>query len=123
MKTFLFFVVICVLGFATGYHRGYTSAVADDNEEKLQQMFDESAAVISEIRVLTADAQAAVADVRKTEQKRNSDGEVRREEMSEAMRTDKCAGAVVPVAVSNGLLRKSKGANPLDSRASTGKPD
>lgn len=123
MKTFLWLIVISVGGYASGYYRGYTGAIADDNEEKLQRMFDESEAVIGEMRVLTADAQAVLADVRKAEQERNGEGEARRENMSTAMRTDKCAGAVVPVAVSNGLLRKDKSANPADSRTSTAKPD
>lgn len=123
MKTFIYVVVISILGFATGYHRGFTGAVADENEKKLQQMFDESEAVIGEMRVLTADAQALVAGVRKAEQERNSEGEKRRENMSTAMRADECAGAVVPVAVSNGLLRKDKSPDKAYSRTSAAKPD
>lgn len=123
MKTFLWLIAISIGGFASGYYRGYASAIADDNEEKLQRMFDESEAVIGEMRTLTAHAQTAVAGVRKAEQERSSEGETRREKISTAMRTDKCAGAVVPIAVSNGLLRKDKSTNPVDSRASAAKPD
>lgn len=123
MKMIVWCFVLFGLSYAHGYYRGHTAGIADDNEEKLQRMFDESEAVIGEMRGLTADAQAVLADVRKAEQERNGEGEARRENMSTAMRTDKCAGAVVPVAVSNGLLRKDKSANQADSRASTAKPD
>ncbi|MEQ5540509.1 hypothetical protein [Escherichia coli] len=115
--------IALVFVFVCGYFQGRSNKVAADSEEKLQRMFDESEAVIAEMRGLTADAQAAVAGVRKAEQERNSEGEARRENMSTAMRTDKCAGAVVPVAVSDGLLRKNKSANPTDSPASAAKPD
>lgn len=123
MKALVWLFFLSLSGYASGYYWGYKGAVADNNEQSLQRMFDESEAVIAEMRGLTADAQAAVAGVRKAEQERNGEGEARRENMSRAMRTDKCAGAVVPVAVSDGLLRKNKSANPTDSPASTTKPD
>lgn len=123
MKIFVWFIFISVAGYASGYYRGHTSAIADDNEKKLQRMFDESEAVMSEMRTLAADAQVAVAGVRKAEQERNSEGEIRREKMSTAMRADKCADAVVPVAVSDGLLRKSAGTNQADPRTRAAKPD
>jgi hypothetical protein len=123
MKTIASLIILGLLLYVSGYYWGYKGAIVDSNEQALQRMFDESEAVIAEMRGLTADAQAAVAGVRKAEQERNSEGEARREKMSTAMRTDKCADVVVPDAVNNGLLRKGAGTNPPDSPVSTGKPD
>ena len=122
MKTALWFLVLTAATYVSGYYRGYTSAVADDNEQKLQRMFDESEAVIGEMRDLSADARAVLAEARKIEQARNRDGEERREKITEGMRDDSCAGALAPAAVADGLLRKSQSANAADSRADTGKP-
>lgn len=123
MKAVLWGLVLTALTYGAGYYRGYTSGVVDDNEQKLQRMFDESEAVIGEMRDLSADARAVLAEARKTEQARNTEGEQRREKIIEGMRDDSCAGALAPAAVADGLLRKSQSANAVDSRAATGKPD
>lgn len=122
MKAVLWGLVLTALTYGAGYYRGYTSGVVDDNEQKLQRMFDESEAVIGEMRDLSADARAVLAEARKTEQARNTEGEQRREKIIEGMRDDSCAGALAPAAVTDGLLRKSQSANAADSRADTGKP-
>lgn len=122
MKTAFWFLVLTAATYVSGYYRGYTGAVADDNEQKLQRMFDESEAVIGEMRDLSADARAVLAEARKTEQARNTEGEQRREKITEGMRDDSCAGALAPAAVADGLLRKNHSANAADSRADTGKP-
>ncbi|HCL5623475.1 TPA: DUF2570 domain-containing protein [Kluyvera ascorbata] len=123
MKSTLWILVLTALVYGYGYYRGYTGGVADDNEQKLQRMFDESEAVIGEMRDLSADARAVLAEAKKSEQARNADGEQRREKITKGMRDDSCAGAVAPVAVSDGLLRKNQSSNAADSRTDTGKPD
>lgn len=123
MKTALWFLLIITATYGGGYYRGYTSGVADDNEQALQRMFDESEAVIGEMRDLSADARAVLAEARKAEQARNTEGEQRRKKITEGMRDDSCASALAPVAVSDGLLRKNKSSNAADSRANTGKHD
>ncbi|QMF94739.1 DUF2570 domain-containing protein [Citrobacter freundii] len=122
MKSILWGLVLAVVAHVSGYYQGYKSGVADDNEQKLQRMFDESEAVIGEMRDLSADVRAVLAEARKTEQARNTEGEQRREKITEGMRDDSCAGALAPAAVTDGLLRKSQSANAADSRADTGKP-
>lgn len=123
MKIVVWFIIISIVGYASGYYRGHTSAIADDNEEKLQRMFDESEAVIGEMRTLAADAQAAVADARKAEQERNSEGEIRREKISQGMAKDNCARAVVPPAVSRGLLRSDGVSDKAGIPANAGRAD
>ncbi|EFT2769176.1 hypothetical protein IGG11_001485 [Escherichia coli] len=123
MKSILWGLVLTALTYGAGYYRGYTSSVADDNEQKLQRMFDESEAVIGEMRDLSADARAVLAEAKKANQTRNQAGEERRKNITEGMRDDSCASALAPVAVSDGLLRKNKSSNAADSRADTGKPD
>lgn len=61
----LWFLVLTAITYGSGYYRGYTSGVADDNEQKLQRMFDESEAVIGEMRDLSADARAVLAEAKK----------------------------------------------------------
>ncbi|MEX3307168.1 hypothetical protein [Escherichia coli] len=123
MKSILWSLVLAVVAHVSGYCQGYKSGVADDNEQKLQRMFDESEAVIGEMRGLSADARAVLAEAKKAEQTRNLAGEERRKNITEGMRDDSCAGALAPVAVSDGLLRKNQSSNAVDSRADTGKPD
>lgn len=123
MKTALWFLLIITATYGGGYYRGYTSSVADDNEQALQRMFDESEAVIGEMRDLSADARAVLAEARKAEQARNTEGEQRRKKITEGMRDDSCASALAPVAVSDGLLRKNKSSNAAGSRTNTGKHD
>lgn len=123
MKSTLWILVLTALVYGSGYYRGYTGGVADDNEQKLQRMFDESEAVISEMRDLSADARAVLAEAKKAELARHREGEERRKKITEGMRDDSCAGALAPVAVSDGLLRKNQGTNAVGSRTDTGKPD
>ncbi|EHD23639.1 MULTISPECIES: DUF2570 domain-containing protein [Brenneria] len=102
------------------YQRGTSSA----KNEALSVSARQQNAVLEEIRAMGADAREALAAIRANEQKRNAEGENRREKMRSATQGDTCANTVVPAAVSDGLQKHAPAAGGKDSgRADAGKSD
>lgn len=94
------------------------------HNEMFSREVKSSGQVLDELRALTADAREVLATLRANEQKRNAQGETRRENMRDAIKNDTCANTVVPAFVSNSLQHRSAAAT-RENRARTGagKPD
>ncbi|MEC5343364.1 DUF2570 domain-containing protein [Brenneria populi] len=102
------------------YQRGTSSA----RNEALSASARQQNTVLEEIRAMGADAREALAAIRANEQKRNAEGENRREKMRAATQGDTCANTIVPAAISDGLQKHAPAAGIQDSgRADAGKPD
>lgn len=92
--------------------------------EALSREVKNNGKVLDELRALTADAREVLAQLRKDEQQRNAQGEIRRETMRDAIKNDTCAVTVVPAAVSNSLQHHNAAAAGENRvRTGAGKPD
>nr|WP_225903525.1 DUF2570 domain-containing protein [Enterobacter oligotrophicus] len=92
--------------------------------EELSREVKNNGEVMGELRALTADAREVLAQLRATEQQRSAQGEIRRENMRDAIKDDTCASTVVPASVSNSLQRRTAAAtNENRARTGAGKPD
>ncbi|EPB4503223.1 DUF2570 domain-containing protein [Yersinia enterocolitica] len=102
------------------YQLGKNSA----HNEELSREVKNHTKVLDELRALTADAREVLAQLRANEQQRNAQGEVRRENIRDAIKNNSCANTVVPAFVSNSLQHRT--AAPTDenrARISAGKSD
>lgn len=80
--------------------------------------------VMDELRAMTADAREALAQLRASEQQRQKQGEIRREQIRKAIDNETCARTVVSAALSDSLQNRQPA--PVASghlRTRAGKPD
>ena len=98
-----------------GFYQGYRSGLADAEIDYTRGRLQDSEAAFDELRALAAESRAALLAVREAEQKRNAEGEARREKIQAATQGDDCAGTVVPAGVSDGLLRRETASSDPDN--------
>ena len=119
--------ILCVLlALASGGLLWQTHQRGKDavRNEALSREVKSNGEVLGELRALTADAREVLAQLRATEQQRNTQGEMRRENMRNAIKDDTCARTVVPASVSDSLQHRTAAATSENrTRTGTGKPD
>jgi len=120
-------VILCaLLALASGGLLWQTHQRGQDSvrNEALSREVKSNGEVLGELRALSADAREVLAQLRANEQQRNSQGEMRRENMRDAIKDDTCANTVVPASVSNSLQHRTATATSENrARTSAGKPD
>ncbi|EFO3867752.1 DUF2570 domain-containing protein [Escherichia coli] len=119
--------ILCtLLALATGGLLWQTHQRGKDSvrNEVLSREVKSNVEVLGELRALTADAREVLAQLRATEQQRSAQGEIRRENMRDAIKDDTCASTVVPASVSDSLQRRTAAAtNENRARTGAGEPD
>lgn len=120
-------VILCaLLALASGGLLWQTHQRGKDSvrNEALSREVKSNGEVLGELRALTADAREVLAQLRATEQQRNTQGEMRRENMRDAIKDDTCANTVVPASVINSLQHRTATATGENrARTGAGKPD
>lgn len=124
MKLTLILGVLLALATAGFFWQTHQRGKEDVRLETLEAGRQDDRKVMTELQALSADVRTVLAEVRATEQQRQAQGEIRRENIRNATKNDTCANTVVPAAVSDSLQRRTAAAAREDRvRTRTGKPD
>ncbi|EEW1288629.1 hypothetical protein IGC83_004841 [Escherichia coli] len=118
----LFLMVLCMVAIAIAFRQTWRLGQESARNEALHETIRSNSATLESIIAISRNTHALIAGLKVAEQHRNQEGEVRREHIRNAIRSDRCADTPVPAAISDSLQKRTVRLSPELVRSSTGEP-